>query len=66
MKTGWMIVAALASLNGCSSWQQTAYDSAQNYNQLQCEKNPTAPCPKGQNYGDYQRQVNGLSHDSPN
>ena len=60
------MLSALAGLNGCSSWQETTYHAVQNYNQLQCEKNPTANCPKGQSYGDYQRQTSEPPHDSPN
>lgn len=44
---------------GCSteSAKQRAYDAMQNHHQLQCHKNPTADCPKGETYIAYQRQL---------
>ncbi|MDA8416129.1 MAG: hypothetical protein M0Z78_03480 [Betaproteobacteria bacterium] len=57
MKTHWIICFTLAILSGCSAWQENAYNSAQIYNQLQCQKNPTADCPRGESYNAYQTQL---------
>lgn len=48
---------------GCSteSAKESAYDAMQNYNQLQCQKNPTADCPKGETYDAYQKRLKEVS-----
>jgi hypothetical protein len=47
---------------GCSteSAKQSAYEAMQNHHQLQCQKNPTADCPKGETYDAYQKQLKEL------
>ena len=60
MKIRWIVcttLATLATLAGCGSWQENAYNAAQNYNQLQCQKNLTADCPKGEVYEAYQKRL---------
>lgn len=57
MKIRWIVCTISAALTGCSSWQESAYDAAQNYNQLQCQKNPSADCSKGESYEAYQKQL---------
>ncbi len=57
-----IVCTVLVALTGCSAWQENAYNAAQNYTQLQCQKNPTADCAKGQSYQAYQQQ---LKSDNP-
>jgi hypothetical protein len=54
-----LCLAGLFAVSGCSteSAKQNAYDAMQNYNLLQCQKNPTADCPKGVSYDTYQKQL---------
>jgi hypothetical protein len=41
-----------------------AYRAVQSYSQIQCKKNPTADCPKGNNFDDYQQQKKILNADA--
>jgi hypothetical protein len=48
---------------GCSidTIQRTIYQAVQGYSQLQCKKNPTADCPKGNDFDRYQQQKKALN-----
>lgn len=54
-----LCLTALLAVSGCStdSAKRIAYDSLQNYSQLRCQKMPSADCPKGETYEEYQKHL---------
>ena len=51
-------LVAVFFLPGCSSdsAQRTAFETLQNVGQQDCQKYPSAECPKRESYDDYQRE----------
>lgn len=53
-----LIAAILLLLSGCATetWKRTAYETAQNLREQQCQKDLTAECAPREGYDDYMRQ----------
>ena len=54
-----LFLASVFAVSACStdSAKHVVYDTLQNYSQLQCQKVPSANCPKGKSYEDYQKYL---------
>ncbi len=54
-----LCLASVFALSACStdSAKHIAYNTLQNYGQLQCQKVPSADCPKGKSYEEYQQYL---------